>query len=531
MGAAITNSDLDGNGTSNLADFQTFLNNLHTAPAQPTRIENFRRGELTGDANVNFNDWAVFRTAYNAANGAGAFEALLAQVPEPSTCGIALVLISIVLGWMRRRATGIALAFIVPCLALCLSDSASALDIKVDIDSMRTSGTATGGPIATQSGFTSWDLTNVATEGTTITLEGVTFELFGFNAADQSRIRLTGTTPNGGGGTFNDMLADFVFNEGADGRAIGLRITNLPVGSYTMQSWHHDFGIGTPEVTQVEIRNQGQPADPSQIVIPATPWSNSPLQYPLQITTAGQVREVIFREASAGNRARFSGFTLSDVPPPLPIELTLQVNTTTGAVRILNEQEVGFDVSYYELRSPSGALNTTGWASLDDAEGGDPVGTGWDEATVNSANLLSEVNLTSMTSFSPGNMATLGNAFTPGAMQDLAFFYAGPTETSLRAGNIDYVTGPSGILGDYNANGTVDAADYVVWRKTNGTQTTLPNDETPGSVTTADYAVWRTNFGRTALGAGLGSASAVPEPHALLLGLLAAMSAIWLRQR
>ena len=28
---------------------------------------------------------------------------------------------------------------------------------------------------------------------------------------------------------------------------------------------------------------------------------------------------------------------------------------------------------------------------------------------------------------------------------------------------------PKGILGDYNRNGTVDAADYVVWRKTLGT--------------------------------------------------------------
>jgi hypothetical protein len=67
-------------------------------------------------------------------------------------------------------------------------------------------------------------------------------------------------------------------------------------------------------------------------------------------------------------------------------------------------------------------------------------------------------------------------------------------------------TGPSGGArdGDFDGDGDVDAADYVVWRKTDGTQ--------PG------YDEWRTNFGRTA---GSGSAlSAVPEPAAGLLVIL-----------
>ena len=46
--------------------------------------------------------------------------------------------------------------------------------------------------------------------------------------------------------------------------------------------------------------------------------------------------------------------------------------------------------------------------------------------------------------------------------------------------------------GDYNNNGVVDAADYVLWR--NGG--TLQNDPTPG-VQPGDYAVWRANFGKT----------------------------------
>jgi hypothetical protein len=66
--------------------------------------------------------------------------------------------------------------------------------------------------------------------------------------------------------------------------------------------------------------------------------------------------------------------------------------------------------------------------------------------------------------------------------------------------------------GDFNEDGAVDAADYVVWRKTDASQ--------------AGYDLWRANFGRTA---GSGSAdhpaggapspslAAVPEPSGVLL--------------
>jgi ELWxxDGT repeat protein len=58
------------------------------------------------------------------------------------------------------------------------------------------------------------------------------------------------------------------------------------------------------------------------------------------------------------------------------------------------------------------------------------------------------------------------------------------------------------IAGDYNGNGTVDAADYVVWRKTLGSATDLRanGDNTgpsAGVIDQADYVVWRANFGNT----------------------------------
>jgi hypothetical protein len=52
------------------------------------------------------------------------------------------------------------------------------------------------------------------------------------------------------------------------------------------------------------------------------------------------------------------------------------------------------------------------------------------------------------------------------------------------------------VSGDYNENGTVDAADFVVWRNSAGNQTSLPNDDSPG-VGQDDYDRWRANFGST----------------------------------
>src|SRR4051794_3409474 len=75
-----------------------------------------------------------------------------------------------------------------------------------------------------------------------------------------------------------------------------------------------------------------------------------------------------------------------------------------------------------------------------------------------------------------------------------------------------FTTPVLGVPGDYNGNGTVDAADYVLWRKGG----TLQNEvDTPGTVNAADYAAWRARFGNTS-GAGLGAA-AVPEPAACFL--------------
>ncbi|MEX0642716.1 MAG: hypothetical protein WD468_08455 [Pirellulales bacterium] len=65
----------------------------------------------------------------------------------------------------------------------------------------------------------------------------------------------------------------------------------------------------------------------------------------------------------------------------------------------------------------------------------------------------------------------------------------------------------SDAVGDFNRDGSVDAADYVLWRAGLGT-----------SHTPAGYGIWRSNFGTQSSG---GAVFAVPEPTSLtFLGLL-----------
>jgi hypothetical protein len=84
--------------------------------------------------------------------------------------------------------------------------------------------------------------------------------------------------------------------------------------------------------------------------------------------------------------------------------------------------------------------------------------------------------------------------------------------------DVDYVRfwePQAGVSGDYNRDGAVDAADYVVWRK---------NPDAFGG-DPAGYNTWRANFGTTAGGGAtlpsVAPLSAVPEPATSILLALA----------
>ncbi|MEO1495804.1 MAG: hypothetical protein AAFV43_01510 [Planctomycetota bacterium] len=70
------------------------------------------------------------------------------------------------------------------------------------------------------------------------------------------------------------------------------------------------------------------------------------------------------------------------------------------------------------------------------------------------------------------------------------------------------------LAGDYNEDGSVDGADYTVWRDRLGAPAgTLPNDTDGGVIGEAQYVTWAANFGALLPG----PSQAVPEPSGALL--------------
>jgi hypothetical protein len=120
---------------------------------------------------------------------------------------------------------------------------------------------------------------------------------------------------------------------------------------------------------------------------------------------------------------------------------------------------------------------------------------------------------------------TFNPGVTPGFFQSSSFVHHGTTFTTTGtnkvpgdiSGNITASTivrtNLSGVmLPDYNGNGVVDAADFVLWRKTFGQSApNLPADGNKnGSVDQDDYNLWRMHFGQV-VGAAAGSSPAVPD--------------------
>ena len=87
------------------------------------------------------------------------------------------------------------------------------------------------------------------------------------------------------------------------------------------------------------------------------------------------------------------------------------------------------------------------------------------------------------------------------------------------------------LQGDYNQNGVVDAADYIVWRKNVNTGNVLANDPIGGTIGQAQYDQWRAHFGQTAgSGSGADANATVPEPATMVMLIVTAAGALTRRR-
>lgn len=186
--------------------------------------------------------------------------------------------------------------------------------------------------------------------------------------------------------------------------------------------------------------------------------------------------------------------------------LLLTVDPVTGQGRLTNSSKTPIRLSGYSILSAGGSLKpTTGWNSLHDQ--GLP---GVDEANASATNLSELVpQSANNVALAAGQSYNLGAMFTTTSPKDLSleFFYTAP------------------LVGDYNGDNAVNAADYTVIR-----------DGLGSLYTAADLTLWRNNFGATGGSAtptirtgvvkyqtlsAVVAVGAVPEPASIQVAIVA----------
>jgi hypothetical protein len=210
--------------------------------------------------------------------------------------------------------------------------------------------------------------------------------------------------------------------------------------------------------------------------------------------------------------------------------LVLTVDPTTGYARLRNASPFNVSIDGYTIASFNGLLRPANgdWKSF-----ADQGLAGWFEAAP-VATEISELNPLGSMQLASGAAYDMGRLFAPGAEPDLEFTFFLENVAPPKLGVIVYAA--LGLPGDYNGDGTVGSADYVVWRESLGQQVAVysgADGSGNGVVDQADYDFWRARFGATlAGGSGSGAAlAAVPEPGAALLAVFAALGVLAVRPR
>jgi hypothetical protein len=193
----------------------------------------------------------------------------------------------------------------------------------------------------------------------------------------------------------------------------------------------------------------------------------------------------------------------------------VDTNTSQGQLRILS---LGDTAGFLNAMGDSDGINSNG-SSVS-------VGTEYELRLVGKYTGAS-LGLTLTLFDTAGNpIGTSATASDSSPLAGTYFGYRNRLAGTNHAINVSYdqfsLSAPAELLGDYNQDGTVDAADYVIWRKHKGqhvANNTSADGNGNGVIDTADYRVWASNFGNT-----IGTASrmstdspAVPEPTSWII--------------
>jgi hypothetical protein len=97
--------DINSDGDINISDWNVLLAGAYTSLAGLSPAESYAHGDLDGDRDADFADFRLFKSDFDQANGVGAFEAMVRDVPEPAAVSLIVVTAVAASSAQRRRAT------------------------------------------------------------------------------------------------------------------------------------------------------------------------------------------------------------------------------------------------------------------------------------------------------------------------------------------------------------------------------------------------------------------------------------------
>jgi hypothetical protein len=546
-GAAYALADFDADGDVDLADWNTF----RTAPAHSftgkTLTEAYLNGDLDGDLDRDIADLNLFIKRFNAGMGAGAFERLVGSVPEP-TSALLLALGCVMFAARSGRRTASRAAACVLAVGVCTfaaNDAnaqfwgyyplnANANDVSTNNVNLNAVGDATYGSslhpglnaAASFDGagdgliaggfnkFTSNDITIVAWAYAE-SLAGdwnTIVKNWGTTAGGQFHLGLGSTTAN----TLQNFISDNNINTNVTAPATTLFPektwvhTAFVLDSVALQHRLYMNGVIVAEGAYSGVLTPGggaitglgighKPNDDGTALSNngPGPWNGRIDEVGLYNTAMSTAQ--ILQIYNNG----LAGIQLDGTTSPY---VSLRVDRSNGEVKLRNTTAGAVSFNAYQVSSANGSINAGNWQDAAGNAGfptGNGTGNGWEKDLGSNSTQLLESFLTGNSSLGAGQEISLGNIFA-GGMEDLQFKFRNSDGVVIDS-LVSYFGVAPGVPGDYNTNGKVDAADYVLWRK---------NPAAYGG-TPAGYNTWRANFGNPP-GSGLGAAE-VPEPMSCLL--------------
>jgi hypothetical protein len=569
-GTPYARADLNVDGVLSAADWPLFVSNLLSDVSALSDVASALKGDFNGDGAVTIVDYAAFKDDYDAANGVGAFQAMLASVPEPSTLSLLLGGAFAVAARTRRRTRqGIAAAAAVGVLAAAQSAQAAPVDfttftLEGYTPSMVENGTVFTAPQWTATPTTATHNTNgdasvfyspssamnkrFIGRVTPRSDDDVIGFVLGFDpgdaqigsSADYMLIDWKGATQ-----TANfvdpDIFTTFHFLTPGGEMPVGLALSRVTGGPTADELWQHE---NLPEDSSGGVAELARGT-----TLGASPYNRSGGSHLFDITyTSTNVKVVVdgveqFNVAGSFPDGRFGLYSGWQSPPPIfstfetvPATgfsgLSLTVDRANGAVSLRNTGSVAVELDYYQIDSALNSLNVSGWNSLSD-QNFQSIGAGngqsWDEAGGSDANSLGEAFLLAKSTIAGNATIALGTAYNNSINgEDLTFTYRLPSGLVL-TGAVNYIgEAPAGLAGDYDGDNDVDGADFLVWQRSFGAVGSNPADGNGNNVVdAADLTIWKNNFG--AVGAA-SAAAAVPEPTALVLLTTCSLAVGWRRR-